>query len=109
MKGYFIAKSSFVAEVTFKVNLVSSSVNLINVLEKTSSWKKIERIMAIIMRYKETLLNLAKKRIANRDGPIVDINLLQKGETEVIKLYQKGAFQKEVQYTGKWKGYFKPK
>ena len=46
---------------SFKVNLVSSSVNLINALEKTSSWKKIKRIMAVIMRYKETSLNLAKK------------------------------------------------
>ena len=66
MKGSFIAKSSFVAEVTFKVNLVSSNVNLINALVKTSSWKKIKRIMAVIMRYKEILLNLAKKQIANR-------------------------------------------
>ena len=79
---------------SFKVNLVSSSVNLINTLEKTSSWKKIKRIMAVIMRYKETLLNLSKKRIPNTDGPIADINLIQKGETAAIKLYQKGAFQK---------------
>ena len=79
---------------SFKVNLVSSSVNLINTLEKTSSWKKIKRIMAVIMRYKETLLNLSKKRIANTDGPIADINLIQKGETAAIKLYQKGELQK---------------
>ena len=48
------------------------------------------------MRYKETLLDLAKRRIANLDGPIVDINLLQIGEAAVIKLYQNGAFQKEI-------------
>ena len=48
------------------------------------------------MRYKETLINLAEKRIANTDGPIADINLLQKGQTAVIKLYQKEEFQKEI-------------
>ena len=44
----------------------------------------------------ETLLNLAKKRQANTDGPIVDINLLQKCETAVIKLHQRRAFHKEI-------------
>ena len=79
-----------------KVNLASSSVNIINALEKISSWKKIKRIMAVIMKYEETLLNLAKKRKANTDGPIVDMKLLQQGETAVIKLCQKGTFQKEI-------------
>ena len=44
----------------------------------------------------ETLLNLPKKRQANTDGPIVDINLLQKCETAVIKLHQRRAFHKEI-------------
>ena len=51
--------------------------------------------MAVIMKYKETLLNLAKKQKANTDGLIVDMNLLQKGESAIIKLYQK-VFQKEI-------------
>ena len=57
--------------------------------------EKIKRII-VIMRYKETLMNLAEKRIANTDGPVADINLLQKGQTVVIKLYQKEEFQKEI-------------
>ena len=32
--------------------------------------------MTVIMRYKEKLLNLAKKWTANTDDPAVDINLL---------------------------------
>ena len=48
------------------------------------------------MKYKETFLNLAKKWKANTDGQIVDLNLLQEGETAVIKLYQRRAFQKEI-------------
>ena len=48
------------------------------------------------MKYKETLLNLAKKWKANTDGPIVDMNLLLKGETVVMKLYQRREFQKEA-------------
>ena len=86
------------AEVKYsvKVNLVSSSVNIINVFEKISSWKKIKRIMAVIMKYKETLLNLAKKRKAKTDGLIVDMNLLQKDETAVIRLSQGRAFQKGI-------------
>ena len=62
---------------SLKVNLASPSVNIINSLEKRSSWKKIKRIMAVIMKYKETWLNLAKKWRANTDGPVVDMNLLQ--------------------------------
>ena len=42
------------------------------------------------------MLNLAKKRKAKADGPILDMNLLQKGQTAVIKVYQKRAFQKEI-------------
>ena len=52
--------------------------------------------MAFIIKYKETWLNLAKKRKANTDGPIVDMNLLQKVETAVIRLYKRRAFQKEI-------------
>ena len=81
---------------SLKVNLTSPSVNIINSLEKRSSWKKVKRIMAVIMKYKETWLNLAKKWKVNTDGPIVDMNLLQKGETAVIMLYERRAFQKEI-------------
>ena len=35
--------------------------------------------MVVIMKYKETWLNLAKKQKANTDDPNVDMNLLQKG------------------------------
>ena len=52
--------------------------------------------MVVIMKYKETLLNLAEKWKANTDGPIVDMNLLLKGETVVMKLYQRREFQKEA-------------
>ena len=51
------------AEVKYslKINLVSFSTDIIDALEKISSWKKIKRIMAVIMKYRETWLNLAKK------------------------------------------------
>ena len=62
---------------SLKVNLTSSKVNTINSLEKISSWKRIKRIMAVIMKYKETWLSLAKKRKSNTDGSIVDMDLLQ--------------------------------
>ena len=66
------------AEVKYslKVNLTSRSVNIINALEKSLHKKKIKRILAVIMKYKETWMNLAKKQKAITDGPIVDINLL---------------------------------
>ena len=64
---------------SLKVNLTLSSVNMINSLKKTSSWKRVKRIMVVIMKYKETWLNLAKKQKANTDDPNVDMNLLQKG------------------------------
>ena len=42
------------AEVKYslKVNLVSSIIKIIDALEKTSSWKRIKRIMGVIMKYK---------------------------------------------------------
>ena len=55
----------------------------------------------------KTLLNLAKKRIANTDGPIVDMNLLQKSETAVIKLYKRGPFQREISTLENGKAIFK--
>ena len=82
---------------SLKINLVLSSLNIINALEKTSSWEKTKRIiMAVIMKYKETLLNLAEERKENTDGPTVDMNLLLKGETAVIKLCQRRGFQKKI-------------
>ena len=81
---------------SLKVNMVSYRIDIIDALEKISSWKRIKRIMAVIMKYRETLLNLAKKQKANTDSPIVDMKLLQKGETAVIKQYQRKAFQKEI-------------
>ena len=43
--------------------------------------------MAVIIKCKEALLNLAEKQKANTYELIVNMNLLQKGETLVIKLY----------------------
>ena len=84
------------AKYSLKVNLTSSSVNIINSLEKTSSRKRVKRIMTFIIKYKETWLNLANKRKSKTDGPILDMNLLQKVETAAIRLYQRRAFQKEI-------------
>ena len=52
--------------------------------------------MTVITKYKKTLLNLPKEQKTNTDGTVVDMNLLQNGETAVIKLYQRKAFQKEI-------------
>ena len=81
---------------SLRVNLTSSSVNIINSLEKTSSSKMIKWLMSVIIKYKETWLNLPKKWKANTDGPTVDMNLPQKGETAVIRLHKRRAFQKEI-------------
>ena len=43
--------------------------------------------MAVIIKYKEALLNVAEKQKADTDELIVNMNLLQKAETLVIKLY----------------------
>ena len=48
------------------------------------------------MKYKKTWLNLAKNQKVITDGPVVDMNLPQKDETAVIKLYQRRAFQKGI-------------
>ena len=49
-----------------------------------------------MLKYKDKLLNPAKKRKVNKNGLIVDMNLLQKGETTVIKQYLRRTFQREI-------------
>ena len=52
--------------------------------------------MPDMLKYKDKLLNPPKKRKANKNGLIVDMNLLQKGETKVIKQYLRRTFQREI-------------
>ena len=80
---------------SLKVNLTLSSVNMINSLKKTSSWKRVKRIMVVIMKYKETWLNLAKKQKANTDDPNVDMNLLQKGELQPLGYIKEEHFRRK--------------
>ena len=47
------------------------------------------RIMTVIMKYRKVLFNLAKKRKVNTDGPILDMNLLQKGRTLFIEHFRR--------------------
>ena len=69
----------------------------------------MKRIMAVIIKYKDTLLSLAKKWKAKTDDLNADMNLLQKSEIAVIKLYRGRSFEKEISALEKWKGYFKAK
>ena len=54
----------------------------------------MKSIMAVIIKYKDTLLSLAKKWKAKTDDPNADMNLLQKSEIAVIKLYRGRSFEK---------------
>ena len=72
--------------------------------EKISDWKKLKKIVAIMIQYKQKLLNaIRQKRQCHNiedhtsEQSYQDISILQKAETEIIKMCQARHFWKEIE------------
>ena len=78
---------------TLKANLTSSRTTTLDRLERISSWSKMKQVVAIMLRFKDVLLDIIKSNKINTTGQLVDMNLLQRSESSIIKMYQQSCFQ----------------
>ena len=79
-----------------KTNLTSSRTTTPDRLEIISSWSKMKRVVAIMFRFKDMLLDIIKSNMINTTGQHVDMKLLQRSESSIIKMYQQSCFQNEI-------------
>ena len=49
-----------------------------------------------MLRFKDMLLNIIKSNKINTTGQLVDMNLLQRNESSIIKMYHQSCFQNEI-------------
>ena len=81
---------------TLNANLASSRTTTLDRLERISCWSKMKRVVAIMLRFKHVLLDIIKSNKINTTGQLVDINLLQRNESSIIKMYHQSCFQNEI-------------
>ena len=79
---------------SLKTNLTSSRTTNLDILERISSWSKMKQVVVIMLRFKDMLLDNIKSNKINTIGQLVDMKLLQRSESPLIKMYQmKSVFQ----------------
>ena len=86
------------------VNRITENYGMLSYLtERISGWKKLKKIVAIMIQYKQKLLKIIwqKRQHHNIEGrtsekSYQDISMLQKAETEIIKMCQARHFWKEI-------------
>ena len=78
--------------------------------ERISSWKKLKRIVAIVIQYKQKLLKIIKQKRQchniedhTSEESYQDISTLQKAGTEIIKMCQVRHFWKRDKSSQCWK------
>ena len=81
---------------SLKTNLTSSITSTPDRLESISSWSKMKQVVAIMFRFKDMLLDIIKSNKINTTGQLVDMSLLQRSESSIIKIYQQSCFQNEI-------------
>ena len=71
--------------------------------ERISGWKKLKKIVAIVIQCKQKLLKIIRKKRQchniedhTSEESYEDISMLQKAETEIIKICQARHFWKEI-------------
>ena len=87
------------------VNRIAENYGMLSYLtERISGWKKLKKIVAIMIQYKQKLLKIIwqKRQHHNIEGrtseqSYQDISMLQKAETEIIKMCQARHFWKEME------------
>ena len=87
------------------VNRIAESYGMLSYLtERILDWKKLKKIVAIMIQYKKKLQKIIrqKKKYHNiedytSEESYQDISMLQKAETEIIKMCQARHFWKEIE------------
>ena len=81
---------------SLKTNLTSSRTTTLNRLERITSGSKMKQVIAIMFRFKDMLLDIIKSNKINTPGQLVDMNLLQRSESSIIKMYLQKCFQSKI-------------
>ena len=94
--SYDISEEDPEVKHSLKTNLTSSRTTTLDRLERISSWSKMKRVVAIMFRFKDMLLDIIKPNKINTAGQVVDMKLLQRSESSIIKMYQQSCFQNKI-------------
>ena len=86
--SYDICKGDSEVKHTLKTNLTSSRTTTLDRLERITSWSKMKQVVAIMFRFKDMLLDIIKSNKINKTRQLVDVNLLQRSESFIIKMHQ---------------------
>ena len=81
-----------------KVNAtaVDSNNNVIDALERMSSWKKMRHVVAIMLKWKEILHSHKRQKMSNSNTWYLDTCLVQTAEEVIIRLCQGRYFEKNI-------------
>ena len=93
--GHGICEEDPKVKHSLKTNLTSSRTTTLDRLERITSGSKMKQVIAIMFRFKDMLLDIKSNKI-NTPGQLVDMNLLQRSESSIIKMYQQSCFQNEI-------------
>ena len=94
--GHGICEEDPKVKHSLKTNLTSSRTTTLDRLERITSGSKMKQVIAIMFRFKDMLLDIIKSNKINTPGQLVDMNLLQRSESSIIKMYQQSCFQNEI-------------
>ena len=86
------------------VNRITENYGMLSyITEIIFGWKKLKKIVAIMIQYKQKLLKIIRqKRLCHNiidhisEESYQDVSMLQKAETEIIKMCQARHFWKEI-------------
>ena len=93
------------------VNRIAENYGMLSYLtERISGWKKLKKIVAIMIQYKQKLLKIIKQKRQchniedhTSEESYQDISTLQKAETDIIKMCQVKHFWKRDKSSQCWK------
>ena len=86
------------------VNRITENYGMLSYLtERISGWKKLKKIVAIMIQYKQKLLKIIRQKRQchniedhTSEESYQDVSMLLKAETEIIKMCQARHFWKEI-------------
>ena len=81
---------------TLKANITLLRTTTLDRLERISPWTKMKQVVAIMLRFKDVLVDIIKSNKINTTGQFVDMNLLQRSESFIIKINHQSFFQNEI-------------
>ena len=94
-------------EVKMDVKVCMSSLDkqscpLLKYFQKCSSWIRLKKVVAWLLRYRERLLNASKNKELNRDVPkYITLEEIEKAEREILRHVQRRAFPEEFNHPEK--------